>query len=188
MIIQYVGVTWLLLQASVDSAVQCPLRSTDGSSDTCDELGISSKMSAEMILSSVSPETASQGAKPFDCSVRENRMSNLLENAFKELCSHVDDMVVDQEINEPLPPGLVDKAKAVISSQTCKFRPSRSDECIPKIGEYVATAMCRKKLHDSVINEWKSSFIDCVLHQFLASWRTSKKTHAHKVWCLCPLH
>lgn len=169
-----------LMKANVDSAVQCPLRSTDGSSDTCDELGISSKMSAEMILSNVSPETASQVAKPFDRSVRENRMCNLLENAFKEYCSHVDDMVVDQEINEPLPPGLVDKAKAVISSQTCKFRPSRSDECIPKIGEYIATAMCRKKLHDSVINEWKSSFIDCVLHQFLASWRTSKKTHAHK--------
>ncbi|KAH0981359.1 hypothetical protein GBA52_008536 [Prunus armeniaca] len=169
-----------LMKANVDSAVQCPQRSTDGSSETCDELGISSKMSAEMIMSNVSPETASQVAKPFDRSVRENRMSNLLENAFKELCSDVDDMVVDQEINEPLPPGLVDKAKAVISSQTCKFRPSRSDECIPKIGEYIATAMCRKKLHDSVINEWKSSFIDCVLHQFLASWRTSKKTHAHK--------
>ncbi|BFG20517.1 hypothetical protein CerSpe_067910 [Prunus speciosa] len=169
-----------LMKANVNSAVQCPLRSTDGSSDTCDELGISSKMSADMILSNVSPETASQVAKPFDRSVHENQMSNLLENAFKEYCSHVDDMVVDQEINEPLPPGLVGKAKAVISSQTCKFRPSRSDECIPKIGEYIATAMCRKKLHDSVINEWKSSFIDCVLHQFLASWRTSKKTHAHK--------
>ncbi|KAM1018405.1 hypothetical protein ACFX15_039297 [Malus domestica] len=101
-------------------------------------------------------------------------------NAFKELCSRVDDMSVDQQVNEPLSPGLVGKAKAVVPSHTCKFRPSKSDECVPKIVEYTAIAMCWKNLHDYVIREWKSLFIDCSLDQFLASWCTSKKTHAYK--------
>ncbi|CAN6703432.1 unnamed protein product [Malus baccata var. baccata] len=97
-----------------------------------------------------------------------------------ELCSHVDDMSVDQQVNEPLSPGLVGKAKAVVPSHTCKFRPSKSDECVLKIVEYTAIAMCRKNLHDYVIRKWKSLFIDCSLDQFLASWCTSKKTHAYK--------
>ncbi|KAM1363455.1 hypothetical protein ACFX2H_028147 [Malus domestica] len=168
-----------LMKENVGSS-QCPSNSIGGSSDSCDELRISSTKSTEMNPSDVSPQSPSQVAQPVDHSVPEIQMSNLLENAFKELCSHVDDMSVDQDINEPLPPGLVDKAKAVVASHTCKFRPSKSDECIPKIGEYTATAMCRKKLHDYVIRDWKSLFIDCSLQQFLASWHTSKKTHAYK--------
>lgn len=177
----------MLLQENVGSS-QCPSNSIGGSSDSCDELRISSTKSTEMNPSDVSTQSPSQVAQPVDHSVPEIQMSNLLENAFKELCSHIDDMSVDQEINEPLPPGLVDKAKAVVPSRTCKFRPSKSHECIPKIGEYTATAMCRKKLHDYVIRDWKSLFIDCSLQQFLASWHTSKKTHAYKVYCWCLRH
>lgn len=166
--------------------VQCSQRSIDGSSDPRDELKTSNNTSAEMILSEISP--APELEKSLHNSLPENRMSNFLASAFKEVCSHVDNLDVDQEVNEPSPPGVIDNAKTLGQSPICKFRPSRSEECIPKIGAYVATAMLRKKLHDDVIREWKSSFIDFALNKFLASWRISKKNHArNEVLCSCLL-
>jgi histone-lysine N-methyltransferase SETD1 len=139
-----------------------------------------------MILSEISPTPEVE--KPLHNSLPENRMSSFLASAFKEVCSHVDDLDGDQEVSEPSPPGVIDNAKTLGQSPICKFRPSRSEECITKIGAYVATAMLRKKLHDDVIREWKSSFIDFVLNKFLASWRTSKKNRArNEVLCSCLL-
>ncbi|XP_062025627.1 histone-lysine N-methyltransferase ATXR7 [Rosa rugosa] len=160
---------------SIKENIDCSPRSIGGSSDLCDNLRNSNNTSAEIILSEICPTPEVE--KPFHSSFPENRMSNFLASAFKEVCSHVDDLDGDQEVNEPSPPGLIANVKTLGQSPICKFRPSRSEECIPKIGAYVATAMLRKKLHDDVIGEWKSSFIDLALNKFLASWRTSRKNH-----------
>ncbi|XP_050268082.1 histone-lysine N-methyltransferase ATXR7 isoform X1 [Quercus robur] len=121
-----------------------------------------------------SDDYPSQAAKPISQSLSENGVSNLLANAFKNICTN-DDMGENEEINEPLPPGFEDNPKTIFPLHISKFRPSRSDECIPKIGEYVAMAMCRQKLHDDVLREWKYFFMDAFLHQFLVSWFTPKK-------------
>ncbi|KAL4650567.1 hypothetical protein ACB092_01G096400 [Castanea dentata] len=121
-----------------------------------------------------SDDYLSQAAKPISQSLSDNGVSNLLASAFKDICTN-EDMGENEEINEPLPPGFEDNTKTVVPLHISKFRPSRSDECIPKIGEYVAMAMFRQKLHDDVLREWKSLFMDASLHQFLVSWRTPKK-------------
>ena len=121
-----------------------------------------------------SDDYPSQAAKPISQSQSENGVSNLLANAFKNICTN-DDMGENEEINEPLPPGFEDNPKTIFPLHISKFRPSRSDECIPKIGEYVAMAMCRQKLHDDVLRGWKYMFMDAYLPQFLVSWFTPKK-------------
>ncbi|XP_059638347.1 histone-lysine N-methyltransferase ATXR7 isoform X2 [Cornus florida] len=121
--------------------------------------------------------TPSESAKPFNQAtipVYENSLSNFLSNAFGILCKHADDVVNDQEIDELLPPGFEDNSSPPVPSGTHKFRPSRPDECIPKIGEYVSMAMCRQKLHDEILREWKSLFVDTALREYLLSWRSSK--------------
>ncbi|KAL6180759.1 hypothetical protein ACLB2K_047418 [Fragaria x ananassa] len=166
---------------SMKDTVVCSPRNMGGSSDLCHKLKTSNNTSVEIILADF---LTPQAEKPFHNSLPENRMSNFLASAFKEVCSYVDDAVVDQEVNEPSPPGLIANVKTLGQSPVCKFRPSRSEESIPKIGAYVATAMLRKKLHDDIIRELKS-FIDLALNKFLASWRTSRKNHIcneEKAW------
>ncbi|OMO80070.1 hypothetical protein CCACVL1_13179 [Corchorus capsularis] len=85
------------------------------------------------------------------------------------------DAIDEEKADEPPAPGLEGNAGTLVPSRINKFRPSRSDEHIPKIGEYVAMAMCRQKLHDDVLREWNSSFIGSSLSQFLISWRALKK-------------
>lgn len=137
-----------------------------------------------MKLSEVSP-LLSLTAKPFHQPISENQVFQLFSTVFKELCSHVN-LAVDPETNEPPPPGFEDNTQAPVPSYLGKFCHSRSDECIPKIGEYVVTAMCRQRLHEDVLREWKLLFFDCYLNQFLISWCTSKKHSnlgGHKVCC-----
>ncbi|RDY03803.1 Histone-lysine N-methyltransferase ATXR7, partial [Mucuna pruriens] len=102
-----------------------------------------------------------------------NHMSDVFSKAFKELYGCVDD-VVEEEIDD-LPPGLEEKYQTVVLHNNSKFRPSRLFECNPKITEYVATALCRQKLHDEVLEEWKSLFLDSVLNQVFISSNTIKK-------------
>jgi hypothetical protein len=158
-----------LLQNTVDSLIQCRGTSEYGSPDICDEFRTGGTETSDNYLS--------QAAKPINQSLSENCMSNLLEKVFKDLCTDLDDIVDHEDIDEPPTPGFEDNPKTLVPSHTCKFQPSRSDECIPKIGEYVAMAMCRQKLHDDVLREWKSSFIDASLHQCLISWHASKNPY-----------
>ncbi|KAM7259888.1 hypothetical protein ACFE04_015629 [Oxalis oulophora] len=120
-------------------------------------------------------QNAFEGAKPFDKSVCVNPKPNFLKNAFMKSSSCVDDVVDDPETDESLPPGFGDKINIRLSPFSCKFRPSRSDECATKMGEYIAKAMCRQKLYDDVIGEWKSVFAHSTLRPFLKTWHTSKK-------------
>lgn len=157
-----------MLQNTVDSLIQCLDTDEYGSSDMCDELRTSGTETSDNYLS--------QAAKPINQSLSENCMSNLLEKVFKDLCTHFDDIVDHEDIDEPPTPGFEDNPKNLVPLHICKFRPSRSDECIPKIGEYVAMAMCRQKLHHDVLREWKSLFIDASLKQCLISWHASKNS------------
>ncbi|KAM1369407.1 hypothetical protein ACFX2I_039897 [Malus domestica] len=91
------------MKDNVSSSVQCPSNSIEGSSNSCDEFRISTTKSTKMNPSYVSPQSPSQVAKPFDHFVPKIQMYNMLENAFKELCSHVDDMSIDQQVNDQYP-------------------------------------------------------------------------------------
>ncbi|KAH0909950.1 hypothetical protein HID58_033271 [Brassica napus] len=46
-------------------------------------------------------------------------------------------------------------------------------ESVPEIEEYVAAALCRQKLHNVVMKDWKSLFMKCSLKEFLASQKGS---------------
>ncbi|XP_048331516.1 histone-lysine N-methyltransferase ATXR7 isoform X2 [Ziziphus jujuba] len=150
-----------------------PCNSNYGLLETCDELTDSNEICLEMMLSEVS-SLPSQTAKPSHQPISENQVFQLFSTVFKELHSHVN-LAVDPETNEPPPPGFEDNTRAPVPSCLGKLRLSRSDECIPKIGEYVVTAICRQRLHEDVLREWKLLFFDCYLNQFLISWHTSKK-------------
>ncbi|XP_024031218.1 histone-lysine N-methyltransferase ATXR7 [Morus notabilis] len=130
--------------------------------------------SAQIILSGTSHSLA-QVAKPFHEPVSGNRMLELFSSVFKEQCLHAGNPVAEQESNEPPPPGCEDNIRSFASSHQDKFRTLRSNKCVPKMGEYVAIAMCRQKLHEDVLRELKMSFIGYALQKFLQTWRSSKK-------------
>ncbi|KAF3446965.1 hypothetical protein FNV43_RR12145 [Rhamnella rubrinervis] len=110
-------------------------------------------------------------SNPFHQHISEHQVFFLFSTVFKEQFSHID----DQESNEPPLPGFEDNIRTVDPSHLGKLQYSRSDECIPKISEYVVTAMCRQRLHEDVLREWKLLFFDSYLNRFLVSWRASKK-------------
>ncbi|KAM6543443.1 hypothetical protein CsatB_007890 [Cannabis sativa] len=143
--------------------------------EECDKLKIcSNETSAQTTSSNVCPSLPMM-TKPSHGIVFENHMPELFSAVFKELCVHGDDLVADQESSEPPPPGFEDDSRTFAPSNVNKFRPSRSNQRIPKIGEYVTTAMCRQRLHEDVLKELKLSFVKYTLHQFMSSWHTSKK-------------
>ncbi|KAG2302425.1 hypothetical protein Bca4012_060730 [Brassica carinata] len=85
--------------------------------------------------------------------------------------SPVIDEVDTLDIPEPPPPGC--ESGITMPSLRCNFRPVRCKESVPEIGEYVATALCRQKLHNVVMKDWKSLFMKCSLKELLASQKGS---------------
>ncbi|KAK8624479.1 hypothetical protein V6N13_065822 [Hibiscus sabdariffa] len=84
-----------------------------------------------------------------DSSEEKNDVSNKMDGtfmagAFKRLFGKVVDVSNEQEVDEPPPPGLEVNSGIHVPSHICKFRPSTTVERSPKIGEYVAMAMCRR--------------------------------------------
>ncbi|KAA8514717.1 hypothetical protein F0562_017896 [Nyssa sinensis] len=168
--------------------------SEDGEDDELNELTVESSVQdsgihgydfpstcpGSRIIISDDSQTPLQSEKPFHqttVSVYANSLSNFLSSAICSLCTLANEVVNDQEIeiDEPRPPQSEDNSTTLGPSRNYKFRPSRSNECFPKIGKYVATAMFRQKLHDDVLREWKFLFVDNALHEFLVSWCSSKK-------------
>ncbi|CAL5416354.1 unnamed protein product [Camellia sinensis] len=86
--------------------------------------------------------------------------------------------VNDQKVHEPCPPGFEDNLRDV-PSMVDKFQTSWSDEYLTKIRESVVMAMFRQKLHDGVLREWKSLFVDHALHEHLLSWSSKKHCRLH---------
>ncbi|BAT80193.1 Histone-lysine N-methyltransferase [Vigna angularis] len=135
-------------------------------SDTCFSDILADKTSVKETLNEKSLDSFEEG-NSFGKSASGNLMSDIFSKAFKELCGYGDDVVEEESDN--LPPGIEEKSQTVVLHRDLKFRPSRSVECHPKITEYVATALCRQKLHDEVLEEWKSLFLDFVLDQVFRS-------------------
>ncbi|KAL0557349.1 hypothetical protein IC582_005885 [Cucumis melo] len=103
-----------------------------------------------------------------------NSVANSLYGVFKEICTN-EGCAFNEDCNELLAPGLEENPTFLIPSPACKFRPSSSNKCYPKIEGYIMLAICRQKLHDAVLKEWTSSYKDDLLHQFISSWIASKK-------------
>jgi hypothetical protein len=83
--------------------------------------------------------------------------------------------ICDEEEIGDLPPGFEKNSQTIFPHRNSKFRPSRLVECNPKITEYVAAALCRQKLHDEVLEEWKFSILDSTVKQIFMSSCTLKK-------------
>ncbi|KAK8498565.1 hypothetical protein V6N12_035231 [Hibiscus sabdariffa] len=165
------------LQDTVGYSGQCHLSSD---LDTSDGSEVKNDVSNKMLDLSANLENSLESQKPGCQSISENdcttRDGTFLAGAFKRLFGKVVDVSNEQEVDEPAPPGVEVNSGIHVPSHICKFRPSTTVERRPKIGEYVAMAMCRQKLHDDVLREWKSSFAsDASLYQFIISWRSLKK-------------
>lgn len=141
-------------------------------SDTCFSDILADKTSVKGTLNDNSLDSVETGNSSGK-SASGNLMSDIFSKAFKELSGYVDD-VVEEEI-DTLPPGIEEKSQPVLLHHNSKFRPSRLVECHPKITEYIATALCRQKLHDEALEEWKSLYLDSVLNQVFISSSTIKK-------------
>ncbi|CAL0334913.1 unnamed protein product [Lupinus luteus] len=107
------------------------------------------------------------------CESSSKNPMDVFANAFKVLYGSVDDIVDEEEIGD-LPPGFEENFETSLPHFNSKFQPSSLVECNPKITEYVATALCRQKLHDEVIDEWKSLFLDSILKKVV-----KKKFHSN---------
>jgi len=141
-------------------------------SDTCFSDKLADETFVKGTLNDKSLDSVEAG-NSFGKSASGSLMSGIFPKAFKELCGYVDDVVEEETDN--LPPGIEEKSQPVVIHHNSKFRPSRLVECHPKITEYVATALCRQKLHDEVLEEWKSLFLDSVLNHVFISSSTIKK-------------
>lgn len=119
-------------------------------------------------------QTAIEATELVHHSALEVSGSDFLASAFRKLYTGVDDVLVDEANDEPPPPGFKDCHNTSFLPNKCKFQPLRSDESIPKIGAYVAMAMCRQRLHDDVLKEWASLFFRGPLRQFARSHRSLK--------------
>ncbi|XP_061368682.1 histone-lysine N-methyltransferase ATXR7 isoform X2 [Gastrolobium bilobum] len=151
---------------------KCELREVAVSDCGFSEI-ITGKTSVKEILNDNSVDPVKAGDSFFESS-SGNQMFNVFSKAFKELYGYIGNVVNEEEICD-LPPGFEEKSRTISLHHNSKFRPSRLVECNPKIPEYVATALCRQKLHDEVLEEWKSLFLDSALNQSGISSCTIKK-------------
>ncbi|KAH9759888.1 Histone-lysine N-methyltransferase ATXR7 [Citrus sinensis] len=143
-----------------------------GFADVNGGMRIDSNETSAEIFSSEDSKSLFQAGKPLS----KDLLSNILACAFKRSFSGFVDNVVDElETDEPSPPGFEDSVRKLVPSCNGKFQFSWSDEFTTKMGEYVAIAMCRQKLHAIVVGEWKSLFVDDALQQFLALWCNMKE-------------
>ncbi|XP_057969195.1 histone-lysine N-methyltransferase ATXR7 [Malania oleifera] len=165
-----------LNEDTVDSSALRAYTSGYGSSDGCAHVGMDLKVMSTQIIGFDDSQTPSQISKPCcsTVSVCGTVKPNILARAFGSVCTHRSDVVDKYANDEPLPPGF-EGSSWIAPRLICKFRPSRSGECLPKIGKYVAIAMCRQKLHDDVLREWKSLFVDGALNYSFKSWYNSKR-------------
>ncbi|KAK6939163.1 SET domain [Dillenia turbinata] len=161
---------------SVDSSIQVPCVIGCHSCSMHDVLGLESDVT-ETIMFDDSQSSSHPGKLLVQSSSNESGecRSTLAENAVEKLRLRMFTVLDEDEIHEPSPPGLEERFCTLCNTDNKKFRLSRSDESAEKIAIYVVMAICRQKLHDDVLREWKSLFADDAVYQSLTAWSTSKK-------------
>ncbi|XP_065881272.1 histone-lysine N-methyltransferase ATXR7 isoform X4 [Euphorbia lathyris] len=161
-----------LNQVNIESSTHCCLTSE------CNPLGLHEEMmsdSDKMPAQISNGSESSQVGSTFDSSAFENHFSNLTANAFEKSLLNANDLMDEPNMAETPQPGFEDTARTLVPSVISKYRPSWSDESVPKIREYVALAICRQKLHEAVLKEWKLMYIDGILKQYFESRYTPKR-------------
>ncbi|KAK9135512.1 hypothetical protein Syun_014842 [Stephania yunnanensis] len=120
---------------------------------------------AEKVKSSVEPvisQVAISGPANFSC-------------AFERLGLPSAEEIEGEDVDEPPPPGLEDNLEPVSVITNKKFMPAKLVGSFPKVSEYISLAICRQKLHNDVLKEWKSSLLDGALCKPLLSWLALRK-------------
>ncbi|KAG1358998.1 histone-lysine N-methyltransferase ATXR7 [Cocos nucifera] len=97
-------------------------------------------------------------------------------SAFEKLDLPMTTAPDDVNIDEPPPPGLEEWPTSLDILQETKFRPSKLEGHIPVIQKYIVLALCRQKLHDELLKEWKSSHIAGILYKYFDSWGAMRNT------------
>ncbi|GAB2291635.1 hypothetical protein Dimus_025890 [Dionaea muscipula] len=120
-------------------------------------------------------EPCHQSAVPMS----KSSLSDFLGSAFERLVPTNKSLADDRQTFQPLPPGSEVLLTGIVSSHLQKFRPSKFAKRVPKVGKYIALAVLRQKLHDDVLREWKTFFMDQTLYQFVGSWCNLKKCSSH---------
>lgn len=134
--------------------------------------------SDNVLMTAESSQTPVEAVTSFPETSMDN-VSRILGCIFTELCTGLGNVIVGQETDEPPPPGLDGSIKSSFPSGLRKFQPVQSKECMPPRAEYTSMAMCRQKLYDEVLGEWKLLFRGS-LQQFVISWHDSKKRRFDK--------
>jgi hypothetical protein len=101
----------------------------------------------------------------------EDIIANIFSTALETSDIPVNDELDALAIHEPPPPGC--ESNINMPCLRYKYQPVRSKESIPEIKAYVSMALCRQKLHNDVMRDWKSLFLKCYLNEFLASLKGS---------------
>ncbi|KAJ4967235.1 hypothetical protein NE237_019084 [Protea cynaroides] len=130
------------------------------------------------------PQAAGLTARYLLCSTTfpsKSSPSFRFRSAFERMCMPVANMVDDMELNVPPPPGVEDVSKPIVPSEDIKFRPSLLNACIPQVVKYVTMAICRQRLHIDVLKEWRSSFVEGVLHRCFLSWCALRRKYESNV-------
>uniref|UniRef100_A0A2P2LFX7 [histone H3]-lysine(4) N-trimethyltransferase n=1 Tax=Rhizophora mucronata TaxID=61149 RepID=A0A2P2LFX7_RHIMU len=140
-----------------------------------DELKIDSNIMHIDTIGHGDCQSSGQAGKTLSPLVSDGVTTQFLSNAFERSYPYIDNVIDDENFDEPPPPGFEDNVTATVPYYICEFQPSWLDESITEIGQYIAMAMFRQKLHDYVLSEWKSLFVERALHQFLGSLRTAKR-------------
>ncbi|OVA16088.1 SET domain [Macleaya cordata] len=174
--------------SSDNTFIKCPTDAVQPDNGTCNSSSVCPQTSgkdcfdvpadaSEVILSD-NALTAALARSSLNSSIfrLESSLSTRFESAFERLGLPVVDVVDDPEFDEPPPPGLEESSSIyIVPSQNIKYQPSKSDEFVSKMGEYVALSMFRQKLHNDVLEEWRSKKFNGALHQCFLTWRALRK-------------
>lgn len=117
------------------------------------DIHLSAKMSLHQYIENIVDKEEKRKRKSEMKEVKlasEMSSSNWFANAFKKVYSQEDIVQKDSRTTVP---------------EACKFRPSRAMESIPKIEVYVTMAACRQKLHDIVLKEWLSIYVNHAINK-----------------------
>ncbi|CAM8878667.1 unnamed protein product [Rhodiola kirilowii] len=77
--------------------------------------------------------------------------------------------------NELSPPGCEGHNENLNLKPVSKFQPTRPYKFYPKLGEYLAKAKCRQKLHNDALQEWTSTFMNVAFNHYIDSICSKKR-------------